>query len=71
MQPTPSPLSTPAPPPLHSHWQRIALPVQLLALILTIMLLGSVRCERKSETTPPRTTPDSRVSARDSELHLR
>jgi len=47
MQPVPSPLSTPPPPPLRSHWQRVALPVQLLTLIVGIMLLGSVRCEHR------------------------
>jgi len=49
MQPVPSPLSTPPPPPLRSHWERVALPFQLLAIILSIMLLGSVmRCEHKA-----------------------
>jgi len=54
MQPVPSTLSTPPPPPLRSHWQRVALPVQLLTLIIGIMLLGSARCEHKTAKTTGR-----------------
>jgi len=60
MQPVPSPLSTPPPPPLRSHWQRLALPVQLLAIILGIMLMGSVvRCEYKQPTRNAKPQPSS------------
>jgi len=56
MQPVPSPLSTPPPPPLRSHWQRFALPFQLLAIVLGIMLLGSVvRLEHKAPVAASRT----------------
>jgi len=56
MQPVPSTLSTPPSPPLRSHWQRVALPFQLLAVILGIMLLGSVvRLERKATVSAGRT----------------
>jgi len=59
MQPVPSPLSTPPPPPLRSHWQRVALPVQLLALIIGIMLLCSARCENKQPTSSAKPQPSS------------
>jgi len=61
MQPVPSPLSTPPPPPLRSHWQRLALPFQLLAIILGIMLLGSVvRCEHKQPTGSAKPQPSGK-----------
>jgi len=70
MQPLPSPLSTPPPPPLRSHWQRVALPVQLLAIILSIMLLGSVmRCEHKQPTgnAKPQASSESESAAEGAE----